>query len=100
MFTNAPYWIVVSKKVYEMHQRKIQMLKLRIVGTQEYYSFHIPHKIDISQFEKWDSVQLELSVRVSGSLKNPQFYISNVMLLNNEDVMAIDARRAEHSPLH
>ena len=100
MNTNAPYWIVRKVSIQEMHGRKIQWLKVRVGKGRDVFKFHIPWHIDISELVKDDVIQFELSVRVSNSLKNPQFFICDVMLLNEEEVKAIDERFSKNSPLH
>ena len=98
--SNAPYWIVKKVTVQEMYSRKIQWLKVKVGKSREVFTFHIPWKIDISNLEKNDVIQFELSVRSNSTLRNPQFYISGVMLLNEEEVKAIDERYSNKSPLH
>lgn len=100
MNTNVPYWIVKKVSTQVLYSRKIQWLKVRVGKSRDVYSFHIPWHIDISHLEKNDVIQFELSVRTSSTLKTPQFYISNVMLLNEEEVKAIDERFSKKSPLH
>ena len=94
------YFEFIKVEKVQMYHRTLQYITFKNVETKKQFRQLVAHRIDLSSLKRGDKILLVLSLTTKGSLSAPYFYITDVMLLNDEEVKSIDERRSEKSPRH